>query len=59
MTCGHCKKFVSDVISELKGVQSSEVSLEQHFARVTFDDALTSREEIVKAVNDTHSYKAE
>ncbi len=59
MTCGHCQKFVSNVINAIPGVTGSEVSLQDHVATITYDSDKTSRDQIVKAVNETQTYHAE
>ncbi|MCG7853807.1 MAG: copper ion binding protein, partial [Methanosarcinaceae archaeon] len=52
MTCAHCQKRVSDAISEVKGVGSVEVSLENNTATVSFDSGVTDLDEIKRAVVD-------
>ncbi len=58
MTCGHCQKSVNKLITAVEGVNACEVSLEKGEASVEFDAAKTSKEAIVKAVNDSEIYKA-
>jgi copper chaperone len=57
MTCGHCEKFVGNIIKELSGVKESKVSLPAE-ASVTFDTDKISKQQILDAINDTHIYKA-
>lgn len=52
MTCGNCVKSVEKVVSELKGVTSIEVSLEDHQATVTFDDTQVIPAQIVETIED-------
>lgn len=58
MTCGHCQKSVNKLIAAVEGVSACEVSLEKAEALVEFDAAKTSKEAIVKVVNDSEIYKA-
>lgn len=58
MTCGHCQKSVNKLITAVEGVNACEVSLEKGEAVVEFDGSKTSKEAIVKAVNDSEIYKA-
>lgn len=57
MTCGHCEKFVKNVISELDGVKDTTVSLSGKSADITYDTNKISKQQIIDAVNETH-YKA-
>ena len=50
MTCAHCQKRVIDAISEIKGVGSVEVNLENNTATVIFDSGVTDLDEIKHAV---------
>ncbi|WP_406670388.1 heavy metal translocating P-type ATPase [Methanolobus sp. ZRKC4] len=52
MTCMHCHKRVNDAISNLEGVNSVEVSLENEMASVDFDTETIALEDIKKAVTD-------
>ncbi|MBL7882508.1 MAG: heavy-metal-associated domain-containing protein [Bacteroidia bacterium] len=58
MTCGHCQKSVTKIIETVLGIISCEVSLEKGIAIVTFDEKKTTKEEIIKSVNDSEIYKA-
>ncbi|MBN8694888.1 MAG: heavy-metal-associated domain-containing protein [Bacteroidetes bacterium] len=58
MTCGHCQKSVNKLIAAVEGVNTCEVSLEKGEATVEFDGSKTSKNVIVKAVNDSEIYKA-
>ena len=58
MTCGHCQKSVIKIIETVLGIISCEVSLEKGIAIVTFDEEKTTKEEIIKSVNDSEIYKA-
>lgn len=59
MTCGHCQKSVTKLIAAVDGVTTCDVSLEKGVASVEFDGVKTSKEIIVKAVNDSEIYKAQ
>jgi len=50
MGCGHCVKAVRDALAELPGVQVERVDVGS--ATVSFDPALTPREQVVDAVRD-------
>ncbi|MDF1533089.1 MAG: heavy metal translocating P-type ATPase [Methanosarcinaceae archaeon] len=52
MTCMHCHKTVTDAISEVNGVESVDVSLEDNNATVVFDDKVTNLDAIKQAVVD-------
>lgn len=54
MSCGHCVKSVTEIISEINGVTSVEVSLAKASATLEFDENEVSVEEILDVVNDTH-----
>lgn len=58
MTCGHCEKSVNKIISGMDGVITCSVSLSNASAEVVFDPSKTSRDTIIKAVNDSEIYKA-
>jgi copper ion binding protein len=59
MSCGHCKKFVTNTITDLEGINNVEVDLEKQNATVSYDDSKVTRNEIVDAVNATQTYHAE
>lgn len=52
MTCGGCVKSVTGVLNEMAGVSEAEVSLEAKQARVVYDAAVVSPEELAAAVAD-------
>ncbi|OWY38489.1 hypothetical protein CEK28_12690 [Xenophilus sp. AP218F] len=52
MTCGGCAKSVTGVLNEMAGVSEAEVSLEAKQARVVYDAAVVSPEELAAAVAD-------
>jgi copper chaperone len=52
MTCMGCVASVQRVLSGISGVTRADVSLEQARAAVTYDPALTSRENLKAAITD-------
>ncbi len=58
MTCGHCRNFVAELVKDIDGVLSEEVSLEEAQAKITFDANKTSEEEIKEAINKSQTYQA-
>lgn len=54
MTCGHCSRYVSQVINELDGILQTDISLEKGTAIVVYDAEKVSDKQIVAAVSDTH-----
>jgi len=49
MTCPVCPITVKKALSNVEGVTKTEVSFEKREARVTFDDAKTSIQNLTKA----------
>ncbi|MDR0454347.1 MAG: heavy-metal-associated domain-containing protein [Deferribacteraceae bacterium] len=41
MVCGHCAKYVTEVLEELNGVESATVSFENKNAVIEHDDELS------------------
>jgi copper ion binding protein len=52
MTCNNCVQSVHTVVSQLPGVDTLSVNLEQKLATVTFDDAQVSVEQIAETIED-------
>ncbi|MDQ5896353.1 MAG: hypothetical protein RLZZ592_2742 [Pseudomonadota bacterium] len=52
MSCGGCVRSVSGVLSALPGVDRAEVSLERGEARVSFDAAQVTPDQLLAAVDD-------
>ncbi len=52
MSCQGCVKSITQVLQDLNGVLSAEVSLEQGEATVAFDDARLTRADLARAVID-------
>ncbi|MCL4428736.1 MAG: heavy metal translocating P-type ATPase [Deltaproteobacteria bacterium] len=52
MTCEHCVKTVTKAVSSVNGVKSVNVSLNDKYADVTYDEKTTGANDIKKAVED-------
>lgn len=52
MTCAACPITVKKALEKVPGVSKVEVSLEKKQAQVTFDDAKTSTDALLKATRD-------
>lgn len=52
MTCNNCAQSVHTVVSQLAGVETLSVNLEEKLATVTFDDAQVSVEQIAETIED-------
>lgn len=50
MSCGGCARNVTGVLQALPGVNSAQVSVDEAMARVSFDPALVSLEQLRQAV---------
>lgn len=55
MSCGHCVKAVTNIISDVKGVEAVEVSLENENATVEYSNI--DIQEVIDELNATN-YKA-
>lgn len=58
MTCGHCVSAVTRALESRDGVSRAEVDLEGGTARVQYDEARVSLQELESAVVD-EGYEAE
>lgn len=52
MSCGGCVKNVTAALKGVAGVGEAEVSLDSGTASVSFDPAVASREDLVRAVEE-------
>lgn len=52
MSCGGCVRNVTGVLKALPGVTDADVSLDDGTARVVFDPALVTQEQLRQAVTD-------
>jgi copper chaperone CopZ len=50
MHCPMCAKHVAEALRETSGVKKADVRLEENTARVVYDDAQTSPEQLSAAV---------
>ncbi|MCE5313317.1 MAG: cation transporter [Nitrospiraceae bacterium] len=48
MSCGHCVNRVKKAVDALKGISSSDVQIGT--VKVSFDEAVVSRKEVVAAI---------
>lgn len=58
MSCSHCANAVSNLIKDVEGVSECEVDLENAQAKVQVNGGLTTRQDLVKAINDSEIYSA-
>lgn len=52
MSCNHCRMAVERALLKIPGVKGAEVDLGAGTAKVTFDPARATRNEMVKAVEE-------
>ncbi len=52
MTCASCPLTVKAVLKKQSGVADAKVDLDRHAARVKFDPALVSAEQLARAVSE-------
>ena len=52
MTCGGCVKSVTNVLQQITGVSSVDVSLEQNRATINYDPAKTKPAQFKSAIED-------
>ncbi len=52
MNCAACPITVKKALTKVSGVSKTEVSLERHEAKVSFDDAKTNVEALTRATKD-------
>jgi copper chaperone len=50
MSCGHCVKAVQSALASVSGIAKAEVAVGS--ASLSFDEAVVSREDIVKAIQE-------
>lgn len=51
MSCQGCVKSVTKVLQDLPGISQAEVSLERNEASVVYDEAVASREAMLRAID--------
>ncbi|MFQ5798685.1 MAG: heavy-metal-associated domain-containing protein, partial [Bacteroidota bacterium] len=59
MVCQYCEKNVQNSLADVNGVSHVHVDREKGEAMVTYDKSLTAIEELIKAVEDAGSFKAQ
>ncbi|MBO8138080.1 MAG: heavy-metal-associated domain-containing protein [Desulfotomaculum sp.] len=52
MSCGHCTAAVEKALRALPGVEKAAANLEEKSVTVTYDPGKTSREGIIKAIEE-------
>ncbi|MBO1198178.1 copper chaperone CopZ [Staphylococcus simiae] len=52
MSCAHCKSAVESALTELNGVDSAQVNLEQGNVEVQYDDSQVSTTQMKDAIED-------
>lgn len=52
MSCAHCKNAVETALTELNGVESAQVSLEQGNVEIQYDDSKVSTTQMKDAIED-------
>jgi len=58
MTCGHCQKFVNNLLTKLDGVKNVDINLQNASASIEFDPEKINVADIKNAINNTETYKA-
>ena len=53
MVCGHCEIAVQDAIRKLPGIRKAKANKRRKEVVVEYDDALTTPDQIVKAIDGT------
>ena len=50
VSCGHCKSAIETALRPLNGVEEAEVDIEGRSVAVAYDDAVTDRAAVVRAI---------
>lgn len=58
MSCSHCANAVSNLIKDVDGVSACEVDLDKALATVQVAGESITRQDLVKAINDSEIYSA-
>ncbi|PCH50203.1 MAG: heavy metal transporter [Flavobacteriaceae bacterium] len=53
MTCASCEEHVKHAVNELEGIVNVKASFEKANAEVEFDNTKTTKEDVVKAIDET------
>ncbi|GAB6098452.1 copper chaperone CopZ [Halanaerocella petrolearia] len=57
MSCGHCKNSVEGSLSDLTGVESSEVDLDAESVTVEFNESKVQENDLKAAIEDAGPYE--
>ena len=52
MNCSHCSTSVKNAITELEGIESVTVSLEEKNAKIEYDESKLDSEKIIEAIKE-------
>jgi copper chaperone CopZ len=58
MTCGHCERAVFELAREVEGVTDARADRTDSLLEVTFDEAITDIDRIIKNINTHGGYIA-
>ena len=50
VSCGHCKSAIETALQPLNGVQEADVDIESKSVSVAFDESVTDRATVVRAI---------
>ena len=50
VSCGHCKSAIETALQPLNGVQEADVDIETKSVAVAFDESVTDRATVVRAI---------
>ena len=50
MHCKSCVMLNNDFLSDIKGVKSSEVSLEKNTAKISYDEKLVKEQDLISTI---------
>ena len=50
MHCKSCVMLINDSLSDIKGVKSSEVSLEKNTAKISYDEKLVKEQDLISTI---------
>ncbi|MGC8824052.1 MAG: mercury(II) reductase [Bacteroidales bacterium] len=57
MTCDHCANTIEKLLSKIEGVTQAKASYANASCECSFDPSKTSKNEIIKNINETKNYK--
>lgn len=50
MKCSHCKKIISNEVSQLDGIEEVDTDLRKKTCKVTYDDAIVADRNIARVI---------